>query len=461
MSKRVKAIAWTVVAFVCALAIVVAGLILWKRPDRALRVATANVAQTLCADVFVSGLAPDRVFAENIEPLHGMRILLPHLHYTVDSARRTVTTQWHGRFTSEATYYPGYGCALPTMTPDAATLQAAREAASPTTPAEPVINNDPAIVAALARAFVEPASGPRRNVHAIVVMHDGKIIAERYAAGFDPDTPQLGYSMSKSVVNALLGILVRQGKLDVLAPAPVPAWKAPDDPRHRITLDQLSRMTSGLDLTEDDSGFDPVSTMLFLQKDMAAYAAHAALRIPPGTQWEYTSGNTLILSGILRDTIGGGAPGLIRFAHRELFDPLGMHRVLMEFDGSQTLVGSTRIYASARDWARLGQLYLDNGMLDSRRILPEGWSAYVSKQTLDSIYGSGFWTNAGTEADGSHIIAGMPGDAYFASGINGQRIAIVPSQRLVIVRLGSTLDPPNFDMRGLVRLINDIVAAVR
>lgn len=448
-------------AAILVLALIATGLIVWKRPDRALQVATASVAQTLCADVFVSGLAPDRVFAENIAPMQGMRILLPHLRYAIDTARQTVTAQWHGRFTSMATYYPGYGCALPTMTPDAATLQAAREVASTaTTSAAPVVNTDPAIVDALARAFAEPASGPRRNVHAIVVLHDGKLIAERYAAGFHPDTPQLGYSMSKSVVNALLGILVRQGKLDMHAAAPVPAWQTPDDPRRHITLDQLSRMTSGLDLTEDDSGFDPVSTMLFLQKDMAAYAAHAALRIPPGTQWEYTSGNTLILGGILRDTVGGGAPGLIRFAHRELFDPLGMQHVLMEFDGAQTLVGSTRIYASARDWARFGQLYLDDGMLDGRRILPQGWSAYVSKQTLDSIYGAGFWTNTGTAADGSHIIAGMPGDAYFASGMNGQRIVIVPSRRLVIVRLGSTLDPPNFDMRGLVRLVNDLSAAV-
>ncbi|WP_189439800.1 serine hydrolase domain-containing protein [Rhodanobacter panaciterrae] len=444
-----------------ALVAVMAGLIAWKRPDRALQVATASVAQTLCADVFVSGLAPDRVFAENIAPMQGMRILLPHLRYAVDTTQRTVTAQWHGRFTSVATYYPGYGCALPTMTPDAATLQAAREVASAaTTSAPPVVNTDPAIVDALTRAFAEPASGPHRNVHAIVVLHDGKLIAERYAAGVHPDTPQLGYSMSKSVVNALLGILVRQGKLDMHAPAPVPSWSAPADPRHAITLDQLSRMTSGLDLTEDDSGFDPVSTMLFLQKDMATYAAHAALRIPPGTQWEYTSGNTLILGSILRDTVGGGAPGLIRFARRELFDPLGMQHVLMEFDGAQTLVGSTRIYASARDWARFGQLYLDDGMLDGRRILPEGWSAYVSKQTLDSIYGAGFWTNTGTAADGSHIITGMPGDAYFASGMNGQRIVIVPSRRLVIVRLGSTLDPPNFDMRGLVRLVNDVSAAV-
>jgi CubicO group peptidase (beta-lactamase class C family) len=440
------------------LLLVLAALMAWKRPDRALRVATANVTQTLCAEVFVSGLAPDRAFAENIEPLRGMRILLPHLHYVVDTVQHKVTANWHGRFASQSTWYPDYGCALPTMTPDTATLLAARAAVSPAQAPEPpvVVSPDPAINQALARAFAEPASGPRRHVHAIVVMHDGRIVAERYAAGFGPQTPQLGYSISKSVVNALLGILVRQGRLEMAMRAPVAAWQAEGDPRHAITLEQLSRMTSGLDLTEDSSGFDPVSDMLLLRRDMAGFAAHAQLREPPGTQWAYTSGNTLILAGVLRDKVGGGAPGLIRFAHRELFEPIGMHHVLMEFDRAQTLVGSTRVYASARDWAHFGQLYLDDGVVDGRRILPAGWSNHVSRQTLDSLYGSGFWTNTGTTTDGSHIIAGMPGDAYFASGMNGQRILIVPSQRLVIVRLASTVDPPNFDMRGLVRLVNDV-----
>ncbi len=463
MSKRLKKTIRTTLLVALVLLLVVATLMAWKRPDRALRVATANVAQTLCADVFVSGLAPDRVFAENIEPLRGMRILLPHLHYVVDTAQSKVTATWHGRFASEATWYPDYGCALPTTTPDAPTLLAAHAAVSPVPASETpvVVSLDPAINDALARAFAEPASGPRRHVHAIVVMHDGRIVAERYAAGFGPQTPQLGYSMSKSVVNALLGILVRQGRLDMAMRAPVAAWQAAGDPRHAITLEQLSRMTSGLDLTEDSSGFDPVSDMLFLRRDMAAFAAHARLRVPPGTRWDYTSGNTLILAGVLRDKVGGGAPGLIRLAHRELFEPLGMHHVLMEFDGAQTLVGSTRVYASARDWARFGQLYLDDGVIDGRRILPAGWSDHASKQTLDSLYGSGFWTNTGTTPDGSHIIAGMPGDAYFASGMNGQRILIVPSQRLVIVRLGSTLDPPNFDMRGLVRLVNDVQATLQ
>jgi len=293
-----------------------------------------------------------------------------------------------------------------------------------------------------------------------VVLHDGKIIGEHYADGFGPDTPQLGYSVSKSVVHALVGILVGQGRLDVHAPAPIQAWKDPADPRHRITLDQLMRMTSGLALTEDDSGFDPVSIMLFRRHDMASYAAQAYLRAQPGQTWEYSSGNTLIVAGVVRDTVGDGAPGLIRFAHEELFDPIGMHHVLMEFDGAQTLIGSTRIYASARDWARFGQLYLDGGIAKDRRILPQGWDGYAGSPTLDSPYGAGFWTNVRMPADTHDRIAGMPPGAYFASGKDGQRIVIVPSKRLVIVRLGATVDPPNFDIQGLVRLVADVSAAV-
>jgi CubicO group peptidase (beta-lactamase class C family) len=442
--------------------ILVTAVIAWKRPDRALRVATASVAQTLCAYVFVSSQTPERAFAENVAPIHGMQILLPGLHYTVDTDRHKVTVNWHGHFGAEAKWYQAYGCALLTALPDAATLRAAREVmqATPVAEAPVMASQNPALDAALTRAFAEPAIGPRRRVHAIVVMHDGRVIAERYVAGFSPETSQLGYSMSKSVVNALLGILVRQGRLSVAMQAPVAAWQNPDDPRHQITLEQLSRMTSGLDLTEDDSGFDPVSDMLFLHRDMAAFAASARQKVPPGSRWEYSSGNTLILAGVLRDKVAGGAAGMIRFAHRELFKPLGMQHVRMEFDGAQTLVGSTRIYASARDWARFGQLYLDDGFVDGQRILPANWAADASKQTLDSVYGSGFWTNTGASDDGSHIITDMPADAYFASGMNGQRILIVPSQRLVIVRLGSTLDPPNFDIRGLVRLVNDVIASL-
>jgi CubicO group peptidase (beta-lactamase class C family) len=458
-SKRKWLGVWLFRAVAIGLAIMT-GLGLWKRPDNALRIATASVSHALCSGVFVSGLAPDRVYAENVAADRGLALLLPGLHYAVDRVNQRIATDWHGAFSSVSTYYPLYGCALAGQAPDANTLQAARDAAGHAETEAVVATADARIREALTHAFAEPPTGPRRNVHAIVVLHDGNIIAEQYADGFGPDTPQLGYSVAKSIVNALVGILVGQGRLDVAAPAPIQEWKDPADPRHPITLDQLMRMTSGLALTEDDSGFDPVSIMLFRMRDMASYAAQAQLRAQPGQKWEYSSGNTLIVAGVVRDTVGDGTPGLIRFAHKELFDPIGMHHVLMEFDGAQTLIGSTRIYASARDWARFGQLYLDGGIAKDRRILPHGWDGYASSPTLDSPYGAGFWTNVRTAADTHDRIEGMPPGAYFASGKDGQRIVIVPSKRLVIVRLGATVDPPNFDIQGLVRLVAEVSAVV-
>jgi CubicO group peptidase (beta-lactamase class C family) len=430
-------------------------------PHLAIKVGTASVSQTLCGGVFVSGLSADRVFAEEIRAKPALRTLLKRLRYTVDRQRKQVVTTWAGHMTVVATYREGYGCKLgETETPGGATNVPTLATASAENPVAPIAPTNPKLSEALDRAFAEPAQPPYRRVRAIVVMSDGRVIAERYAAGISPDTPLLGYSVSKSVINALIGILVRGGRLNLYSPAPVAAWSAPGDPRHSITLDQLLRMTSGLRLEESDSGFDPVSRMLFCEPDMAAYAEKARLKAVPGSTWEYTSGNTLIASAILRDAVGGHAADVLQFAHSQLFDPVGMKHVTMEFDQAGTPIGSTRIYASARDWARFGELYLDDGLGGGRRILPEGWIAYSTKATLDSPYGSGVWVNAGQSADArGRVRAGMPADAYFASGNFGQRIVIVPSQRLVVVRLGVTIDPPDFDIQGLIHLVADVIAA--
>jgi CubicO group peptidase (beta-lactamase class C family) len=454
MMRRTRSI-W--LAFAVLVIAVACGVWLY-RPDRALKIGTASISQTICDEVFISGLDADRVFAEEIQPQRGLRRLLRRLRYTVDPARRRVTTTWAGRFASVATYRDGYGCTQG----DADALGIAPEFTSPVLandPPMPVTPLDSKLSEALDRAFAERPQPPYRRVRAIVVARDGEIIAERYAQGIGPNTPLLSYSVSKSVINALVGILVRQGKLDVNASVPVTAWNSPSDPRHAITLDQLLRMTSGLNLEESDSGFDPVSRMLFIEPDMAAYAETAKLIAKPGQTWEYTSGNTLIVSAIVRDAVGGHAADVLRFAHRELFDPVGMQHVTVEFDDAGTPIGSTRILASARDWARFGQLYLNDGVVEGKRILPEGWVSYSTKPTLDSPYGSGFWVNAGQHEDArGRVQAGMPVDSYFASGLFGQRVVIVPSQRLVIVRFGATIDPPDFDIHGLTRLVRDVIA---
>ena len=163
---------------------------------------------------------------------------------------------------------------------------------------------DAKLRAALDQVFANPGRRPQGWVKAVVVVHDGHVIAERYASGYGVDTPLVGWSATKSVTNALIGILVRQGKLAVDQPAPVSDWSGPHDPRHAITVDRLLRMTSGLAVKETNSGFDPESRMLYLERDMAGFAERAGIRGTPGSRWDYTSANTLILSRIIRASCG-------------------------------------------------------------------------------------------------------------------------------------------------------------
>jgi hypothetical protein len=463
MTKRFRNI--LLVALATVLACMVSAITLFLlRAAPGIRVGTAVVSQTLCSAVFVSGLDADREYAEAIKPNPGQTRLAKRLRYLVDREKQEVTATWAGRFESRSIYRAGFGCTLVHGSSGPAepfsnapfgggSAVAPGATKPPQVPQLEIQPPSPNLEAALDQAFAEPAEAPFHRVKAIVILHDGKIVAERYASGYGVGTPILGYSVSKSVTSALIGILVRQGKLSVAQRAPVPAWSDPSEPRHDITIDALLRMTSGLALEESDSGFDPVSRMLFLEPDMAGFAEQARLKAKPGTTWEYTSGNTLILSRILRDAVGGRAQDVAEFAQRELFGPLGINTATMEFDSTGTPVGSSYIFASARDWARFGSLYLNDGVVDGARILPEGWVNYSATPTLDTDYGAGFWTNRGAHGDAQdRIDAGMPPDAFYASGNLGQRIVIAPSTGLVIVRLGLT-HSSGFDMRGLLRLI--------
>jgi hypothetical protein len=241
-----------------------------------------------------------------------------------------------------------------------------------------------------------------------------------------------------------------------------PEWAKPGDPRTRLTIEDLLRMRSGLDATEDDSATSPVARMEFLTSDMAAFAADHPLKRPPGTAYEYTSANTLILDRLVGRTIGGGPPGLKAFAEREIFSPLHMSNVTLEFDGAGTFVGSTWVYATARDYARFGQLYLNDGVApDGRRLLPQGWVAWSRTSTLGAPYGAGFWTNDGpSEFAAARVAGGFPKDGFFASGNLGQRIYIVPSEHLVVVRFGYS-HPPSFGIADDVALIKTAIAELR
>ena len=440
-------------------------------PSRAAHVATGYISHQLCSAVFIAGQDPERAYREAIEPLGGPIAFL--VDRQVDREHAEVRATIAGLAESRAVHRPPYGCVNATGLPAGSIAKAAEKppekalAASTGNTTAVVEPSDPRLLAALDRAFEESPSGRRRNTHAVVVMQRERIVAERYAEGIGVDTPLAGWSATKSATNALLGILVRQGRLDMHAPAPIAAWADAADPRHAITPDQLLRMDSGLDAGQslhDVSAFDPAARMLFAESDMAAFAASRPLAHAPGTHWNYTDPNTLLLSRIVRDLAGGSPESTRAFIQHELFDKLGMQHATLEFDASGTPIGSSHLWASARDWARLGLLYLNDGMVGGERLLPEGWVAYSAAQTPGAEYvgyGAGFWTNRGSGYGASYrTAAGMPADAFMARGSYGQYVVIVPSHQLVIVRLGPAWTPRD-DMDTVARLTREAIAALQ
>jgi CubicO group peptidase (beta-lactamase class C family) len=437
------------------------------------KVATGLVASVICSETFVSGLDPEKVFADTTEAMPGASLISWALDYRLDRANKDVTVTLLGLSRSRSVYRDGLGCHLdhgggvalapPPADPNPQPAQL-HDIAGPA----PVVPENPQLAAALDHAFAEPAYPPFRHTKAIVVVKDGRIIAERYAEGYGVDTPILGFSATKSVISALIGVLVRQGKLVLDQPAPVAAWQNADDPRHAITVDQLLRHTAGLALGSSLSAslgaaLEPVNRMKFMETDMAAFAEAAPLESAPGSAWNYHDGNTLILSRLIRDTTGGTPADVLRFARQELFAPLGMSHVTIEFDGAGTPEGSTQMLASARDWARFGLLYLNDGRAGGKRILPEGWAAYSASPTPNAWvgYGAGFWTNLGDSFGASYRIGhGWPRDAFFAKGTIGQFVIIIPSERLVIARFGKTPNWP-LDADGVSHLVSVVVAATR
>jgi len=438
------------------------------------KVATSFIADVLCSATFVSGLDPQRVFAETTQAMPGVSLISWALDYRLDRARKDVTVTLLGLSRSHSVYRGELGCVLDHGN---AITQAAMPAADSAQPAPllpeiagpaTVAPQSPQLAAALDRAFAEPDAPPFKRTKAVVIVKDGRVIAERYAEGYGVDTPILGFSSTKSVISALTGILVRKGMLALDKPVPVAAWQNPDDPRHAITADQLLRHTAGLDLGSSLSAslgaaLEPVNRMKFMETDMAAFAEAAGLATPPGSAWNYHDGNYLVLSHLIRNAAGGTPQDVLRFAREELFGPLGMRHVTLEFDGAGTPEGSTQMLAPARDWARFGLLYLNNGVLSGKRILPEGWVDYSASPTPGGWvgYGAGFWTNRGDSFGATYRIEqGWPRDAFFAKGTIGQYVIVIPSEHLVIARFGKTVNwPLNAD--GVSQLVSDVIVATK
>ena len=298
-----------------------------------------------------------------------------------------------------------------------------------------------ALEAASDALFAPRGSGGVPDTRALFVVQGGRVVWQRYADGFGPGSRFRSWSMAKSVTNAWLGILVREGKLALDAPAPVPRWQRDGDPRRALTLRQLLNMTSGLDNADGGDDADSFVARIFfgdLSADSAEGAERPALAYEPGTHWAYSTATSQILSGIVARTVGGGREGVHAFVEHELAAPLGLRTLVVEFDRAGTPLGGGYVWASAPDWARLGLLYLRDGVWDGRRILPEGWVDFtrtVASASNNGTYGAHFWVSAKPAADQFQPL--RPGiDAFQMNGNAGQFVVIVPDRDLVVVRLG-------------------------
>ncbi|MCB1647444.1 MAG: serine hydrolase [Pseudomonadales bacterium] len=275
---------------------------------------------------------------------------------------------------------------------------------------------------------LNPAQGV---TYALLVIQGGKLVYERYDAGANDFYLQYSWSMAKSITQALTGILVQQGKLDIHAPAPVPEWQG--DERRHITLDQLLRMCSGLEFNEDyvDGQRSDVIPMLQLEgrHDTGAFAASKPLIHEPGKVWSYSSGTTNIICRILKEAVGDGASGMLRFMNDALFEPIGVRSATPKFDTSGTFIGSSYLLATPQDFARFGYLYLRGGYWDGKQILTPDWVDYARTPWYndgESAYGAQWWMRPDRP------------DWFYCGGYDGQRILCVPEKDAVLVRLGRT-----------------------
>ncbi|MBR5038039.1 MAG: serine hydrolase [Prevotella sp.] len=408
--------------------------------NRLLPIITGYAAKNLASAVFVSGRE-----AKDVEALDLNFSLIRYASNTVDYENKTVTSRflWNK---SIAVYRDGYGVTLLR----GASIDELRKQRFPfdvlskalaeqdSMPKTQLMVGDSVVAARLApiaKAFVSERAY-HGHPFAFVVLHKGGVVAECYDKGIGRDTKLLSWSMAKSFVNALIGIMVKDSLLDIHAPMDIPEWQG--DGRKAITLHDLMQMQSGLAWNEDYGARSDINIMLHCERDMGLFALSKSLEYEPGTQWKYSSGSTNIIVRYLRSRFPSDE-AFLSYMHTRLFAPLGIINPVFEQDMSGIPIGSSYLYATAMDFARFGQMYLDDGCVGNERILPEGWVDYTRTPAADSgdHYGSLFWLN------GNGKFPDVPKDMFYCDGHDGQDIFIFPSQQLVVVVLGFSPKPDN------------------
>ena len=435
--------------------------------SKALNTATGFTAKNLCSGHYNSGYRLERFMREALIPVNPV---FEYVSFEHDEKRKLIRTSIFGMKSRTAQYRDGLGCTLlgvdqEFLTGNIKTLVSyLNDPASPwpegngLAPEKDYINYQ-ALQQSIDDAFAETETTGMRQTKAIMVVHKGELIAERYANPITSSTPSLSWSMAKSITNMLIGALVQDNKLDINAAAPIEAWQ--NDARSDITLDMLLRMSSGLAFDENYSINTDATLMLSNETSASEYALNMPLQHPVDTYWSYSSGTSNILARITYETIGGNLQDKYNYIQDALFEPLGIRSATMETDGSNVFIGSSYFYASPHDYAKLGLLLLQDGYWKGQQVLPTGWVDYSKKPTptaLNREYGAHFWLNSAPRNNSWRPPwPDAPSDAYFMSGYQGQFLIMIPSEELVVLRLGYTYPGTN---AGINELLSGIISAL-
>lgn len=402
-------------------------------------------AKILCSCMFVSGISQEKAEAEDL----GFSLLWLASN-TVDKEDKIVKSSVLGMHSKMAVYRRGLGCTLFNGSADEAFLTRSL-ATDQVIYADEIwpqneVKGSLQIQEVIESAFDENAENPVYRTRAVVVIKDGKLIGERYAEGFSKESKLLGWSMTKSVTSALAGILSGRGFWTASEPMPVSSWQ--NDKRGEITLENVLQQTTGLKWDEDYAKVSTATKMLYSEENMGAYAASQPLENAPGTEWNYSSGTSNILAGTMRQAFKS-TDEYLHFPHLALFGPIGAKNFVMETDASNHFVGSSYGYAPARDWAKLGLLYLNMGNWFGKQIIDSAWVA-ASLQSVprsEGKYGYQFWLNQGGTFEN------YGADAYWMNGYQGQQVSVHPTENLVVVRIGVTYNQRDFPFDAWMREI--------
>lgn len=409
-----------------------------------LEVVTGISAKNLCSCMYVSGLTQEE--AEQTDLGFSLLWLASN---EVDEKNKVVFSNVLGMHPKKAIYTEGRGCALEYDSKTEAYNPQSNITYGPEIWPRELVSGSPEIQAVLQKAF-DKSGETKLNTRGVVIIHKGEIVGEAYADGIDMDTPLLGWSMAKSVTGILAGILAKDGFWNLDEPMKISEWQ--NDERKNITLNNLMQMSSGLEWEENYGSRTTATEMLYASPDLGAYAQSLPLQFEPGTKWVYSSGTSNIIARKMADAFPD-MKSYQQFPYDRLLGPIGANSFVLETDASGHFMGSSYGYASARDWAKLGLLMLQEGNWNGEQIIDSTWVNYCHTEApaSDGAYGGQFWLNQNDK------YPNYDENTYFMNGFHSQQVSIHPDHDLVVVRLGVTYERGAFDFDGWMKEIYTVL----